>query len=177
MTQKSAAKPHSDASAKVVVFGVDDDFKPHAAWFPKSQVEPARAAAKQLHLNLIEVTNGTAADLVAKLPAGRIHAPGSGMVPTVGRDLYEQIVATINPRGEAGQEPAAPVVTALPATWDAIKPGHLVLAHESLVDGWWEAIVVDRTGDNLTLRMRDYPAYAKFTVPVTAVALVNPKAA
>jgi hypothetical protein len=88
--------------------------------------------------------------------------------------LYEKVVATINPRGEAGQEPRDPVVMDLPATWDAIKPGHLVLYHESLVDGWWEGIVINRTGDKLTLRVRDYPGYPKFTVPVTAVALVNP---
>jgi hypothetical protein len=96
------------------------------------------------------------------------------MVPPVREELYEKVVATINPRGEAGQEPRDPVVMDLPATWDAIKPGHLVLYHESLVDGWWEGIVINRTGDKLTLRVRDYPGYPKFTVPVTAVALVNP---
>jgi hypothetical protein len=177
MTQKSAAKPSSGVSAKVVVFGVCDDDRPHAAWFPKNQVDPARAAAKQLRLNVIEVTNGPAADLVAKLPAGRIHAPGSGMVPPVGTDLYEKLVANLNPRGEAGQDPGTPVVTDLPATWAAIKPGHLVLVHESLVDGWWEAIVINRTGDKLTLRLRDYPAYPTYTLLVTAVALLNPAGA
>jgi hypothetical protein len=174
MTQKSAVKPHSDASAKLIVFGVDDDCKPHAAWFPKNQADTARAAATQLHLNAIEVTNGTAADLIAKLPPGRIHAPGPGMVPTVREDLYEKLVATINPRGEAGQNPGEPTATDLPGNWDSIKPGHLVLAQDSLVEGWWAAVVVDRTGDKVTLRWRDYPGWPKFTVRVAAVALLNP---
>ena len=176
MTQKSAVKPNSDASAKLVVFGVDDDCKPHAAWFPRNQADTARAAATQLRLNVIEVTNGTAADLVAKLPLGRIHAAGPGMVPTVREDLYEKLVATINPRGEAGQNPGEPTATDLPGSWDAIKPGHLVLAQDSLVEGWWAAVVVDRTGDKLTLRWRDYPGHPKFSVRATAVALMSPAA-
>ena len=98
----------------------------------------------------------------------------SERVKRVQADLYGKIVTALNPRGEAGQTPGVPVVTDLPSNWDAIKPGHLVLTHESLVDGWWEAIVIDRTGDKITLRMRDFPAYEPFTVPVTAVALLNP---
>jgi hypothetical protein len=31
----------------------------------------------------------------------------------------------------------------LPVSWDEIGPGHLVIAHESLEYGWWEAIVVE----------------------------------
>ena len=154
---------------------VDSNWRPHAAWFPHTQAEPARAAAKQLRLNVIEVPNGTTADLIAKLPAGQIHAAGPAMVPPVREDLYEKIVSTINPRGEAGQEPGDPSPADFPRTyWDAIRPGQLVLAQDSLIGGWYEAIVVGRTGDKLTLRSRDYPGYSKFTVPVTAVALVSP---
>ena len=176
MTQKSVAKPNSAAAVKVVVFGLDSNWRPHAAWFPQAQADQARTAANQLRLNVVEVANGTAADLIAKLPAGQIHAAGPAMVPPVREDLYEKIVATINPRGEAGQAPGAPVVTDLPETWAAIKPGHVVLAQDSLIQGWYEAIVVGRTGDKLTLRSRDYPGFPNFTVPVKAVALVGPAA-
>jgi hypothetical protein len=175
MTQKQPTKPSSDPSAKVVVFGVDNECKPHAAWFSKTEAEPAKAAAKQLRLNVIQVTNGTAADLVAKLPPGRIHAAGPGMVPTVREDLYEKLVGTINPKGEAGKEPGEPTATDLPTTWDAIKPGHVVLIHDSLVEGWWAGIVTARAGDKLSVRWRDYPGYAQESVPVTAVALLHPK--
>ena len=175
MTQKSAAKRNPEPSAKVVVFGLDSNWRPHAAWFPHAQAEPARAAAKQLRLNVIEVTNGTGADLVGKLPAGQIHATGPGIVPPIKEDLYENLVATINPRGEAGQDPGDPNGIDFPSTyWHAIKPGNVVLAQESLIGGWYEAVVVGRSGDKVTLRARDYPNYPKFTVPVMAVALMAP---
>jgi hypothetical protein len=31
-----------------------------------------------------------------------------------------------------------------------------VIAHESAIEGWWEAIVLARDGDMLTLKWRDY---------------------
>jgi hypothetical protein len=176
MTQKSVAKPSSAAAGKVVVFGYGNDDRPRAAWFPPTQAEPARAAAKQLQLNVIEVTNGTAADLIAKLPAGQIHAAGPAMIPPVREDLYAKVVVTLNPRGEAGLEPGETVVTDMPTNWDGIKPGHLVLFHEGLGDGWWEAIVIARSGDKVTLRCRDFPSYSKFTMRITDIALLNPAA-
>ena len=176
MSQKSGQKQNGNAAAKVVVFGFGNGEQPRAAWFPHAQAEPARAAAKQLRLNVIAVTGTDAADLVGKLPPGQIHAPGPAMVPPVREDLFEEVVTTLNPRGEAGREPGEPVATDMPASFDAIKPGHLVLFHEGIGDGWWEAIVVDRSADNVTLRCRDFPGYGKFTMPITDIALINPKA-
>jgi hypothetical protein len=104
MTQKSTANSNSDAVAKIVLFGVDDDCKPHAAWFPKTQVDPARAAAKQLRLNVIEVTNGTAAEIVAKLPPGRIR-----------KALIENVEKATLSRGVATRQDAASgLATVLP---------------------------------------------------------------
>jgi hypothetical protein len=174
MNQKPGVRPSSPPAAKVVVFGVDDDCKPHAAWFPKAEADRARSIAKQLRLNVIEVINGTAAEVIAKLPTGRIHANGPGAVPTIREDLYEKVVATLNSRGEAGREPGETIAIDAPGSWDAIKPGHVVLVCDSLVEGWWAAIVVGRTGDKVSVRWRDYPGYPKFTIPVTAIALSNP---
>jgi len=174
MSDPLSAKANSQSAAKVVVFGVDDDCRPHAACFPKAQADSARTAAKQLRFNVIEVTNGLAADVVGKLPAGRIHAHGPAAVPPVREDLYEKLVATLNPRGEAGRDRDEPIATDMPITWDAIKAGHVVLATDSLTEGWWAAVVVARAGDKLTLRWRDYPGWPKFTMRATAVALLNP---
>jgi len=44
-----------------------------------------------------------------------------------------------------------------PDSWDEIRVGSLVIAHESPEDGWWEAIVVAIENDQLLLRWRDYP--------------------
>jgi hypothetical protein len=98
-------------------------------------------------------------------------------VPVVREDLYEKVIAALNPRGEAGRDPGEPIATDLPSSWDAVKPGHLVLSQDALVEGWWAAVVVDRTGDKVTLRWRDYPGWPKFTVRVAAVALLNPATA
>jgi len=66
-----------------------------------------------------------------------------------------------------------PVATGLPQSWDEIAPGHLVIAQEALEYGWWEAIVIARNGDMLTLRFRDYPKLPKFSRHRAAVALIS----
>ena len=70
-----------------------------------------------------------------------------------------------------------PVARGLPRNWDEIAPGHLAVAQESLANGWWEAIVIERKGDMLTLRFRDYPRLPKFFRHCTAIALMSPASA
>jgi hypothetical protein len=60
MTEKPNGKPNGNSSIKIIVFGVDGECKPHAAWFSKDDAATARAAAKQLRFNVIEIKNGTA---------------------------------------------------------------------------------------------------------------------
>jgi len=170
----NTAKVQQLPVTKLVVFGVDDECRPHAAWFPKTKAEPARAAAKQLGFNVSEVSNGVASDLIPKLSEGRIHTAGANAIPEIREDVYAKVVSALNAKGEAGQDRATPVVSERPASFDAIKPGHVLLAQESLVLGWWEAVVLSRSGDKLTLRWRDYPKQAAVTVPLSAVALLNP---
>jgi hypothetical protein len=54
----------------------------------------------------------------------------------------------------AGTEPAVirNEASSRPESWEAIKVGDLVIAHESPEDGWWEAIVVAIENDQLLLR-------------------------
>ena len=123
-------------------------------------------------------------------------------VPNIKRDLYDQILETARIAAEkshaeieAGaaersaeikaviaQADAAlaearcvsPVTSGLPRSWEAIGVGHMVLVHESPDDGWWEATVLKREDDILTLRFRDYPKQPTFIRHVNTVALVNP---
>jgi hypothetical protein len=48
----------------------------------------------------------------------------------------------------------------------------VVIAQESLVDGWWEATVTEVRDDILTLRWRDYPRQAAVTRNRKEVALL-----
>ncbi len=59
-------------------------------------------------------------------------------------------VAAASVAGKDAQPPA-------PKTWSEVKVGSLVIAHESLEDGWWEAIVTEIKADQLTVRWRDFP--------------------
>jgi hypothetical protein len=87
-----------------------------------------------------------------------------------------------HPRGQAPDDASAnstvscvsPMTSGLPRTWETISVGHMVLAHESPLDGWWETVVEHRDGDILTLRFRDYPKQPTFIRHVLTVALVNP---
>ena len=60
----------------------------------------------------------------------------------------------------------------IPASWESIAPGHLVLATEG--EGWWESIVLKRDGEILTLRCRDFPTLPIFDRHIATVALINP---
>ena len=86
-------------------------------------------------------------------------------MPNVRQSLYSEIIVTlaVEPQAAVGKDQdELPVATGLPRTWDDIAPGHLVIAQEALDYGWWEAIVIGRTGDMFTLRFRDYPKLPKF---------------
>lgn len=167
-------------AACVIVFGVDDHDKPRAAVFPGKTADAARKAAEQLKLRTLDATTAEAQAIAATLPAGRLQGDGQGFVPYVRRDVYDQVLAVAGPAAVDNQSPASGDVAAakaapgLPRTWDEIATGHVVIAQDEYAEeGWWEALVLDRKNDVLTLRWRDYPRYKAFTRHVAAVALLN----
>ena len=177
MTKKpqKPSKPAKPAAKTYVVFGADEYAKPRAAKFSAEDPEPLAKAAESLHLRLVEVADPDLAELSSRLPAGRLHASGGGLVPFINGALYSDLViATVG-----DQEPQAnadPAPQDLPRTWDDIGPGHLVIAKETHECGWWEAIVVERNGDLVTVRYRDYPHYPNLIRHRSAVALISPPA-
>jgi hypothetical protein len=112
-----------------------------------------------------------------KLPVGRLYANGRGFVPNIRQDLYSQVLVALAVEPQQGavgdDKTTMPVARGLPRTWEEIAPGHLVIAQESLIHGWWEAIVIGRKDDLPTLRYRDYPKLPKFFRHRSAIALMS----
>jgi hypothetical protein len=158
-----------------ILFGADEYAKPRAAKFATEDRGLLAKAAEAMHLRLVEVTDPDVAEIAASLPAGRLHANGKGLVPYVKGDVYNELMcatlATEPPRLTPDPAPKD-----LPRTWDDLAPGHLVIAKESLEMGWWEAIVIERTGDMITVRYRDYPQYPPMVRHRSVIALISPAA-
>jgi hypothetical protein len=169
---KSKTAPSSGpASPTFIVFGADEYGKPRAAHFTGIDRDALAKAAAAMNLRLFEVTKGDLAGIAKQLPAGRLHASGQAFVPFIKGPLYAELVGfTV---GEQQPPPASASAPKLPASWDEIAPGHLVIVHETLDCGWWEAIVVARTGDTLTVRYRDFPKYPTLVRHRSAVALIS----
>ena len=65
----------------------------------------------------------------------------------------------------------------LPKDWDDIDIGHLVLAKaDSRWPAWWEAIPVEKVGDQFKLRWRDNANVPPITRPRLELALICPEA-
>jgi len=153
----------------------DEYAKPRAARFAGGDPELLAKAAEAMHVRLVEVADSEVAEIAARLPAGRLHANGRGLVPYVKADLYSDLMfATLATK--APQPNPDPAPQDLPRTWDEVAPGHLVIARETFEIGWWEAVVVERNGDLVTVRYRDYPQYPNMVWHRSAIALISPAA-
>jgi hypothetical protein len=192
MTKANAATSQHGPKPAVIVFGRDREKRPIAAQFPEKLSILAMKAAAQLQLMTIKVTTPPIEAIARQLPMGGIQANGQGVVPVVKDPLFEQVALIAKggspepvpnaaaaarrpvPKNEAGRDGNSAGTKGLPAAWKDIAVGNLVLAQETLLDGWWECIVVKRDKDMLTLRWRDYGKYQPFLCHVDAVALLNP---
>jgi hypothetical protein len=165
-----ASQSETCPAIAVVVFGLGDGDKPQAARFPEKLGNLAIKAAEQLKLNVLKVTTDEVAKIAAQLPVGRINANGRGFIPYVRQDLYQkltELAGTVQPAPAPG----------LPRSWNEIDVGHMVLAREEGVDeGWFEAIVLAKDDDMLTLKWRDYPKQENAVRHRAALALLKPTA-
>jgi hypothetical protein len=111
------------------------------------------------------------------LEAARIAAEQSAAEMEAGAAEQSTAVKAIKDRADAALgevRTVSPVTSGLPRSWESIAVGHMVLVHESPADGWWEATVLKREDEILTLRFRDYPKQPTFIRHINTVALVNP---
>ena len=156
-------KETNGTGPELIVLGADEQGKPRAARFPASQADVVAKAAKAMSLTVCKIPGGSLAELAKKWPVGRLYATGRGFVPSVGRSLYGKIVEQLQLAGQpvpvdadrGNGDEAAP---GLPRSWDDIAVGHLVIARDhSTSDGWWEAIVLARDGDMLSMPLQISP--------------------
>ncbi len=177
MTKTNPDAAAMTSSQVLILYGFDEDAKPHAGKFSISQKETALKAAEAMHFKAHEADGTAFAEILAKIPAGRLYSNGRGFVPFARRDRFAKLMAALglpDPTDDPNVTPA--VAQGFPADWASISVGHMVIAHDGH-DGWYEAIVIAVDGDMLTLRFRDYPHQQEFVRPLKAVALLSSDAA
>jgi hypothetical protein len=178
MTAKAIhSTPTKTGPAPLVLFGLDSRGKSKGARFGKEHADLAVKAASQLQLQVLAGNDPKIAEIVARLPVGRVHATGRTFVPFIHRDLYDLLLAAAG-NGNLAQPPAPPASGAsgnaagsrppgssppkLPRNWQEIGIGDLVVANQDRWEGWYEAIVVEANSDMFTLRWRDNPRARRF---------------
>jgi hypothetical protein len=186
MTHQTSDSKKPDGDTNItVLFGIDDHGKPRGAYFEAVDSEQMTRAAAAMKLRLLRPITASQIELAKKLPVGRIHANGTGFVPPIRPGLYSalQLAAESPQQSGTTASTVAPPPTAargapgLPASWDEIDVGHLVLSQAESDEGWWgwwESIVVARDNDMLTVKWRNYPKEPLEVRHRTAVALLKP---
>jgi hypothetical protein len=173
---------------------LDENCKPRGARFSEVR-DDIVTAALDMKCWVVNPASEDFVPLGMKLPVGRLYASGRAFIPNIRRDLYDRLFATKGKNaaflqkaeaektegstasGDASSSKVAcvsPMTSGLPRSWDNVGVGHMVLVHESQADGWWEAVVVQREDEVLTLRFRDYPKLPTFVRHISTIALVNP---
>jgi hypothetical protein len=168
--KKAQPKPHErikQTTPVIVLFGLDENEQSRGAQFKQSEeaLLTRMAAGLGLRMGIAHAAHQLA--VVQSLPKGDVHATGTKAVPVIPLDLYEKLNALVG--GDTGV-----ISTALPQSHDTIEPGNLVIALDSLADGWWPAVVIKRHENNLVLKWRDWPQ-GEFIRDANSVALLNPK--
>jgi hypothetical protein len=202
MTSKSG-KPTDPSNAQLFVYGLDEAGKPKGARFSAAENDKVLPVATAMGLLSIKASSDEVGNIGMKLPIGRIYARGKAFIPNIKRDLYEKLVAALDPaggesnhsqvdgtatssaasKGEAAQSLTdtgailPPLASGLPQNWESIAAGNMVLVDAGPGEGWWEALVISRNDAILTLRYRDYPKVPKFERHISTVALINPRPA
>ncbi|MDP4006692.1 hypothetical protein [Methylobacterium sp. NEAU K] len=202
-TTKNALTPAESPLAKpipaLIVFGIDKDGRPHAAWFATLDVSLATKAAATIGFRALVLCDDSQRSAAAELPQGRVFGSGRAFVPFVAREVYDRLQALASgPKGSitssirmVAQAPmkaadgdeccpseSGPANPRYPRSWAGIAIGSLVLITEGDQDGWYEAVVVaSKPGGEFTLQWRDWPDLPLLMRRRDEMALLHPNAA
>jgi hypothetical protein len=197
---KKTSKPDGISTAQLFVYGLDETGKPKGARFPAAEAEKVLPVATAMKLRSRQDCSEEATALGMKLPVGRIYARGKAFIPSIKRDLYDKLSTAMGPTTTELDQPQPehsvsssnnttspgptetgailpPLASGLPQNWESIAAGNMLLVDAGPGEGWWEAIVVSRDDEILTLRYRDYPKVPKIERHISTVALINPRPA
>ena len=206
MTKKSDKANLRNTPPQLFVYGLDEAGKPRGARFSMTEMETVAPVITAQKLQFFDGGGSEElVNVGMKLAVGRIYARGKSFVPNIKRDHYDAILAALasckaeHDRSQAERTTAAaaapeatksseqapayvptvlpPLASGLPQNWESIAAGNMVLADEGPGEGWWEAIVIARENEILTLRYRDYPKAPKFERHISTIALINPRPA
>src|SRR3954449_8214929 len=127
-------KQHDNGPA-VIVFGYNEHRIPQAAWFPAREAALATRAARLMGLRVLRIEDDAHRQLAARLRQGQVYAADRTFAPAVVREVFDTLSELAGPLGAASildvaAEGAGPA--SRPASWDDIRVGSLVIAHESL---------------------------------------------
>jgi hypothetical protein len=152
----------------IIVAGLDQEQRPHAARFTLVDEQLAAKAASLMGLKIGMAETSKALSLARELTKGRVFATGRALVPYVKQEVFDETQTAIlfeepNPilfEPEADSDPLLPE-----SAGDPIAIGRVVLALEGKGLGWWEAIVldVDDEHDRVSLKWREWPELRRFT--------------
>lgn len=180
-------------TATLILVGLDDQGKPHAAWFDADQSDAAAVAADLMSMALIDITTDDLAAIASKLPKGKLFESGKAFVPFVKRTVYDQLATHLDDdyltsaaaRVESAQAAASESYAKAskgeaplrkPEDWSKLLAGDLVLASDDPEEGWFEAVVIEATGgDKFRLHWRDFADLPTFTRGITEIALLHPQ--
>jgi hypothetical protein len=188
-------KPDGSALAKLILVGLDDQGKPHAAWFTAEQVDAATLAADLMDMASLDVEGDDLVALAGLLPMGKLFESGKAFVPFTKRETYDRLAAYFDDkflasaavRVEAAKAAASAAESYakaskgeaplhVPEDWSKLAIGDVVLATDDPLDGWWACEVLELLDHGrFKLRWRDFPDELTFSKALTELALVHPQ--
>src|SRR5215212_11141201 len=148
-----------------------------------------------MKMRVLKIKTDEQKAVARQLAPGRVFASGRAFTPFARAAVFSELVelagGTSDPStkgstasngsaasGDQGPDPA-PTAPAdpkggpsRPQSSEEIGIGSVVLAHESVDEGWWESVVLGINGEALTLKWRDYPREKVFVRRRTALALL-----